>query len=602
MRNVIVLVCLMLCGNLLFSSAVDAREEKQTRSRKKREAPAKEAPAIAPAAQEAQSPPVAAGPPGTVNIDVTNVTGDNLPSRVDFIALKGDSSVTVEVPTGRLQTQAPSGATRAYVYVYDDGVPVLVDIQDITLTPEKASFVLVNLLEGAGGRLSVRDFDFDGDLAIDSVELKAGTNREDASSVPGRAPVERDMRILQDEMRWYRGELFARSRHGIGSESVGEIIRRAEKAGLDFLAIADRNTMDSTKDPEYKSDKLVLIPAMEWGNDQKGYALIYAPGTLPDPPTTSDRAQAECIRVQAQGGIFAVAHPCLSTSPWLWGLSYVNAVNVWYGPWSQGSPLRLSQLSEDLRARDKGRLVHSIAAAARQADLDPLPPNAQAALFWDYESNRGLIAAAIGGSGANNAKVPLGRPMTYIKAKTKSLPGLMEGLRLGYTYVTSGADGPNLLFQADVLNDGKIDVSIGGTIPAGALSMLHAGVRGAAGKKLQVLQDGRPILSKNIEGDPFGAYFPVTPTGYSVFRLRVIAPDPKGKAPSASPEVLALSSPIYAQDITMELLQQTPNLDIDKLWVRYQPKPDEDIIGPPEDVLRAVDEGRAVPREVPGTP
>ena len=136
------------------------------------------------AERKAEPPPEeveAAGPPlpaGALEIDITNVLGQHLDARVDLLGLAGAPEQTLEVAGGRLETRVPQGAYRAYVHVYDYGVPVLVETRDLEVGAEKPAYLLVNLLEGASGALTVRDFDFDGDLAIDRVELDSGTNPE----------------------------------------------------------------------------------------------------------------------------------------------------------------------------------------------------------------------------------------------------------------------------------------------------------------------------------------------------------------------------------------------------------------------------------------
>lgn len=561
--------CLVVVLLFVICTTNDAWARKDKSSRKRgKETPAntKEDARDSEKHPKTEALPVPTGLPGTVEVDIGNVTGASLRSRIELAAFDDRPSVIIDAEAGTATSQAPPGSYRAYVYVLQDDVPVLVDIQDIEVKSGATSYVIVTLLEGAAGRLTVRDFDFDGDLAIDSVELKAGTDREDAGSVPGKPVLPRDNKIIQNEMRWYRGELICKSKYGGGTESVADLVKRAEKSGLDFLAITDRNTLQSIHDEGYHSDSVVLIPAMEWGNDERGYAYIYGPKTPPNAPSSIGAAQAECIRVQAQGGVFAVAHPAFASQPWLWGLGYVNAINVWQGGWKDPAPLRLTQLSEDLRRREDGRLVYSIAASAARADLEESSGNELSTLFWDYEMTRGLMACAIAGSGSTGPKEPLGRPITYIKAKTKSLPGLLEGLRFGYTYVSKGIDGPQLFFQGDVLNDKKVDVSIGGVVPTGLETMFIAGVKGAKGKKLQVIQDGRTILSRSIESDSFVTQFPLTPTSTSAFRVRVMEVTAAAKADGLA-EVLAMSSPIYAQNITSELLQR-PDIDVDKLWVK----------------------------------
>jgi len=488
---------------------------------------------------------------GSVEIDISDIAGKPLASRVDALHLDSGEYLRTEVDSGMKSWSVPAGVYRTYVHVYDQGVPVLVSVKDIEVDPGGESFLLVSLLEGTSESLTIRDFDFDGDLAIDRVELDVGTDPQDAASIPGRRRLEYETPVLEQKTRWYRGELFARSDHGIGKESVKRIIREAEKADLDFLAIADRNTMKNIEDEDYQSDDLVLIPAMEWGNDENGYALIYAPQTMPELPTSVPAAQAECIRVQAQGGVFAIAHPCLPATPWKWGLSYVNAIQVWHGAeWRKVPPLNLNFLPASMKRRDEdGRLVHSLAASAAVSNKESISGNAQAALFWDYELVRGLMASPIAGSGSSSRKVDLGRPITYLRAKEKSLPAFMDALRLGHTYVSSGPDGPQLLFHADIGNDGKVEVSTGGIIPQRVPTKLIAGVRNAEGMKLQILANGRPLVSKVIESDPFALQLPQEPTSYTVYRVRVTkgAEDEDG---FGALDVAAMSSPIYAQDIT----------------------------------------------------
>ncbi len=509
-------------------------------------------------------------PTGILDIDITNVVGDNLPSRVDLMSFGDDITVSVEVPRGVLETPKPIGNYRAYVHVYDEGVPVLVEVEDIEIRESRPTHLLVNLLEGAGGVMPLRSFDSDGDLALDRVEIKMGTDPYDAGSIPGRVEIFHDTRVLNDATQWYRGELQAYSHYGVGTESVAGLVRRAERAGLDFLAITDRNTLAATRDPDFHSDRLGLLPGMEWGTDEMGVALVYGPRTKPDPPSNMRAAQAECIRVQAQGGVWIIAHPTFPTKPWQWGLSFVNGVQVWFRDWRGAPPMSLEHLGEPAKERHNGRLVHSIAAAAAAVNHGELSANAQSNLFYDYELVRGLMACAVGGSGSGSSGVPLGRPITYIHARELSVEGLLEGLRLGRTYVSRDVDGPKLLFGADVLSNGTIDVGIGGVIPLNVEVTLEVMVHNAVGKKLQVIKNGRPIRTIPINARDTGIRFKRFPTSDAAYRVRVIDsadPNARGFGPI---EVHALSSPIYARDITRDLLMLNPNFDPEQSWVRIQ--------------------------------
>jgi len=572
------LACFLVA--VFIGQSFDAEAQFRRRRQAAEEAPKEAAEAPAPPPGESVAAP--SGKQGSLEVDLTTVLGQHIPGRVDLMPMGEGSVHRLEVPEGRLEASVPVGEYRAYIYAYEEGVPILVEIQNISVTEGGMAFVLLNLLEGAVGSLNLRDFDSDGDLAIDRVEIEAGTDPYNAASVPGRAVLPFDTTVLSPEGKWFRGDLYAHSKYGRGSESVSELIRRAERTGLDFLAITDRNTMASVHDEGYKSDKLVLIPAMEWGTEERGFALIYGPRTMPDMPSTVPAAQMECIRVQAQGGVFAIAHPCFPTAPWQWGLSYVNAVQVWARGWRDVPPMGLQQLGDVYQERTQltaeqiaqGRrpqLIHSIAAAAAESNLAPVSANMQSTKFWDYELARGLMAAPIAGSSSATPRIPLGAPVTYIRAQNKSLPAIMEGFRQGHVYVSSGLDGPQLYFRADVLGNGKMDVDIGGVVPLNMLVIFEVGVMKAKGLKLEVLKNGRPILTKVIEGDAFVAAFEQKPSSNANYRVRIIGPPKNPRSGFGPLEMHAMSGPIYAQNITAELIAQYPNLQLEDSWVRVNP-------------------------------
>ena len=531
---------------------------------------------------------------GTIDVDISDITGKPLTAQVDLVDANGVLQ-PIPVPSGRLRVRAPEGKYTARVFVFDEVIPMLVAVRPLEVVANDTAFLLVNVYEGAGGRLRLRDFDSDGDLVIDGAEIDAGTNASDPTSYPGAEPLPWREHKLSGGARWYRGELHAHSKYGEGKESVSKLIRRAEKAGLDFLAITDRNTMAASLDKDFESGKLVLIPAMEWGNDERGVALIYGPKTMPAAPAAFGDGQAVCLRLQAQGGVFAVAHPCLRELPWTWGLGYVNAVEVWYQGWRTLPPMSLSQLDEDLQAREPGslKLVHSIAAAAAAADATPdsvmgiqLPDlgvsaNRQALLFHEFEQARGLIACVIGGSGARDAKTPLAEPVTYIYAEEQSVAGLLAGMRLGRTYVSSGLDGPELLFTADVLIDGKIDVTMGGIVPVDTDVLFHVGVKNGVGKKVRLFRDGHPIATRDIDSNPYMHAFEEHPSAASSYRVAVVSVPEELIASDTSDrgrrdkefgfgpqDFHAVSSAIYSRDITKELLERVPNLDERNVFVR----------------------------------
>ncbi|MBL7649563.1 MAG: hypothetical protein JNK74_25580 [Candidatus Hydrogenedentes bacterium] len=547
------------------------------------------APSAPVAEKKAAATPREKGETGLLDVSVTDVGGRSLPARVELQDASGVVEDRYDAPQGKSQFQASLGGFRAFVYVYDNKVPILVHVEDVQISKEKTAAISVNLLEGASGKLGIRDFDLDGDLAIDRVELEAGTDPQNATSIPGRKPFIYDMKVLQDGERWYKGELNAVSTYGGGKETVAQLVQRAEQAGLDFLAITDLNTMEAFNDPAFKSDSVVLIPAMAWGDPDNGIALIYGPGTMPEPADSQELAQAECFRIQSQGGVFAIAHPCSAEAPWKWNIKAVNAVQVWHGPWRAPAPLRLASLPESIKTREAGtgELTRSVAAAAAVADKTSeiaanakakdllISANDQGALFWDYETVRGSVCSVIAGSGTNDPKVPMGQPVTWIKAPNKSLPALMDGLRKGRTFVGNSPTGTRVEFRADSLNDGKVDVGMGGAVPLGVDVGFYMLVTSAAGCKVELLRNGHAIMRKIVEGDTFSASFTEKSEYKAVYRVRVIRQPESGAKGYGPVEVVALSSPIYADDIAGDLLMTGP-VDLSKTWVRLDSQYTED--------------------------
>ena len=510
------------------------------------------------------APPSVPSSLGRINFSVRNVLGQPLPAKVELRDSADRIVDVVALPNGRDSAAVRAEAQRAYVYAYDRGIPILVGVQPVTVGGEQTSTVEVQVLEGSGGKRHLREFDRDLDLVLDRIETELGTNPADATSFPGEEAFEWASPVLGSRGQWYRGELHAHSSYGIGTESVAQLVKRAESSGLDFLAITDRNTLDAAFDPAFQSNSVVLIPAMEWGDDARGVGLIYGPRTFPGAASTVGEAQGTLLRVQAQGGLFYVAHPCFGTAPWQWGLSYVNGVEVWCRPWREVPPLWLDRLGESSRARKDGQLVHSIALAAATPGLSA---NGQAALFYDHELTRGLRAASIAGSYSVGPQVPLGEPLTYVFANEKSLKGILDGLRWGRTFVSSGKSGPKVVFNGDVLIDGKIDAGIGGYVPLNVPTRFRVTVEDAPGMMLQVLLNGSVFLSRKIERfDADGNFhyeFDFVPEHYSVFRVRIVrTPSEQG---FGYVDVEALTSPIYA----LEVVPHVPGAD-GNIWLEIE--------------------------------
>ena len=303
---------------------------------------------------------------GMVEIDVSDIVGRPLHTVVEFVDSRGSLVRSVEFPSGIGETSLPRGRYEAHVSVAHMGALFLVEVKPIQVSGQEAAYLLVSLAEGSAN-LGLHEFDRDTDLVIDRVELAVGTDPDDPKSLPGHETLEWPSPVLSSDAGWYVGDLHTFTDASIGSESVSKLVSRAERSKLDFLAITDRNTLAHTRDRGYRSNSVVLIPAMEWGTDDSGYALILKPGTVPRPANGDLHAQTVLDRVVQQGGVFAPAHPCFPTSPWLRTIGYFNAVEVWCREWRMIPPLTPRALPEHLLATSESKLLYPVARAAQSS-------------------------------------------------------------------------------------------------------------------------------------------------------------------------------------------------------------------------------------------
>jgi hypothetical protein len=152
----------------------------------------------------------------------------------------------------------------------------------------------------------------------------------------------------------------------------------------------------------------------------------------------------------------------------------------------------------------------------------------------------------------------MGHPVTYVYAYEKSLAGILTGLRQGRTFISAEPDGPTIdLFANVTINDRTVYVPMGGIIPIGMEAQLVISVRNGKGKKVQVFAQGRPIISKTMDSKKYDRRIVVQPDRYTVFRARVVEQaevDPENafaETGLGTLEVLALSSPIYAENLSL---------------------------------------------------
>lgn len=214
------------------------------------------------------------------------------------------------------------------------------------------------------------------------------------------------------EWGWYRGELHLHTNHSDGKVSLGDQVSAAKQRGLDFFVLTDHNTVSAHG--LIAEENFPIISGMELTTFY-GHAVAMGIDSYVDwrhPQNHDFREQIDLIH--SQGGLFSIAHPFTIGDPictgcqWLYhnvDLNNVDLVEIWSGSWR------------------KEWAANSLALA-----------------WWDDLLNQGL---RIGGIAARDVHDPKQFSLadaadTYVWAESSSPVHILEGLRKGRVFVSSG--------------------------------------------------------------------------------------------------------------------------------------------------------------------
>lgn len=281
--------------------------------------------------------------------------------------------------------------------------------------------------------------------------------------------------------RWYRGELHLHSTHSDGAWTPADIAERARPRGLDFMVLSDHNTTSSYAEFRGLVDPATLvIPGAEL-TTYHGHCLAIGVEDWMDWRTGLDgRSIDDAARqVRSAGGIFVVAHPDAMPDDVCTGCRWTHddfdpgladAVEIWGGLWD-----------------------------------GPEEENEGCLALWQRWLSAGHRLAATAATDAHRPKDWEGAvPLTYVLADELSRAAILDAIRAGRTYVSSGPglflertkDGvaarctdapPGALLRlvADGAIAGEAPVTGSGTVSAAAArGWTYAELRGAGGLML----------------------------------------------------------------------------------------------------------------------
>ncbi len=214
---------------------------------------------------------------------------------------------------------------------------------------------------------------------------------------------------------WFRGELHLHTNHSDGLRSLAEMAESARKAGLDFIALTDHNGTAGLR--EISDDlPVTVIPGLEFTTFQ-GHATAlnvwdYIPWTEDGIPRDPSELAED---VKRQGGLFCVAHANILGDPICPGCRWVDD--------------RLQAASVDLLEVWHGDYEHEAIG------------NIKNRLLWQALLREGYRVVAVAGGDLHDLfekrSMP-GTAFTMVYAESDARGHLIEGLRRGNVYVSSG--------------------------------------------------------------------------------------------------------------------------------------------------------------------
>ena len=284
----------------------------------------------------------------------------------------------------------------------------------------------------------------DGQPNVYTVRVKTAAGVDDAITVasPDRAPDPPP----SNGRRWMRGELHLHSEHSDGRWTTGEMAALARHRRLDFMFLTDHNTTTGVDVLRSQvGDAISVLPGIEL-TTYAGHALALGADKWVDwrtghhGRTSNDMARS----VREVGSFMVIAHPDAPPDDVCTGCQWTHsdfdpdladAVEVWGGLWN--GPEERNQGCLDL---------------------------------WRDWLNRGRRLTATGATDAHRPEDWEGPvPITYVQADDASLSSVLEALRAGRTYVSSG---PSL--EIKVVDDRGTVAGVGESVKRGRVREIQA--------------------------------------------------------------------------------------------------------------------------------
>lgn len=292
----------------------------------------------------------------------------------------------------------------------------------------------------------------------------------------GRKPSSSRKKTLSRAKGWLAGDLHLHSNHSDGECTVRELERTAEQRGLDFFVLTDHNTVSGFS--MINTDKFLVIPGIEITTFY-GHVLAIGVKSYIDWATQHlEHASLETIinRTRSVGGLVGAAHPNLIGSPicagcqWKFnGLSKLDFVEIWRGPWNKN---------------------WSVEQAGNVSTIQ----------WWDKQASEGTSLVGTGGSDFHGKVPEPNLPTTYVLAEANNQPAILEGIKQGRIYISSGPIGEFKILIPE--KDEKLEIGSSAKAGFGTILKLNVGLREVKEPGvLRILRNGEEVTKFSVQSD-----------------------------------------------------------------------------------------------------
>lgn len=261
---------------------------------------------------------------------------------------------------------------------------------------------------------------------------------------------------------WYKGDLHCHTFHSDAKGSPETLHAAAKQAGLDFLAIADHNTITQRRyfHPASSPD-LVFVRAMEV-TTAIGHANVFGTDSWIDfRMTLPGHAHTLSDMVHKAGGLLSINHD-KPDIPWDYAFPDADLMEVWQSTWLAWNWISLERYQKRLAS--------------------------------------GLRLSAIGGSDYHQpaelrpeGPLVLARPTTVLWLEELSEHAVLAAMKAGRGYVTESPSGPHLSLSVN-------GQPMGSVLPARE-AKAEIEIRGASGDELVLLDADGELSRFAIEGE-----------------------------------------------------------------------------------------------------